>query len=141
MPETATATRTVVVERDIPHPPQKVWRAVTQGALIEEWLMKNDFEPVVGAKFNLRSPPMPQWDGVIDCEVLALEPPARLAYSWTTMGLATVVTMTLTPTRDGTHLRVEQAGFGADREQNIRGAEWGWKSFLGKLETVVAGLD
>jgi uncharacterized protein YndB with AHSA1/START domain len=141
MPETATETRTVVVERDIPHPPQKVWRAVTQGPPIEAWLMKNDFEPVVGHRFSLRSQPMPQWDGVIACEVLAIEPPTRLAYSWTAFGVETVVTMTLTPTPDGTHVRVEQAGFGASQVQNIRGAEWGWKSFTEKLEAVVAGLD
>jgi uncharacterized protein YndB with AHSA1/START domain len=141
MPETAAETRTVVVERDIPHPPQKVWRAVTQAPLIEAWLMKNDFEPVVGHKFNLRSPPQPQWDGVIDCEVLDIEPPTRLAYSWTTMGLATVVVLTLTPAGAGTHVRVEQSGFGEGHERNIKGAEWGWKSFTEKLETVVAGLD
>ena len=70
----ATATRSLVVEREMPHPPEKIWRALTQGALIEEWLMKNDFQPVVGHRFNFRTTPMPRWNGILDCEVLAVEP-------------------------------------------------------------------
>ena len=54
MNNTATETRSVVVEREIPYPPEKIWRALTQPHLIEEWLMKNDFAPVVGHRFNLR---------------------------------------------------------------------------------------
>ena len=65
------ATRSLVVEREMPHPPEKIWRALTQGPLIEEWLMKNDFQPVVGHKFNFRASPMPHWNGVTDCQVLA----------------------------------------------------------------------
>ncbi len=74
MTEAAAATRTVVVERVMPHPPEKIWRALTQSPLIEEWLMQNDFQPVVGHRFNLRSTPMPHWNGVVDCEVLVVEP-------------------------------------------------------------------
>ena len=73
----ATATRSIVVERVMHHTPEKVWRALTQGPLIEEWLMKNDFRPVVGHKFNFRAEPMPQWNGVVDCEVLIVEPNKR----------------------------------------------------------------
>jgi len=76
----ATATHSIVIERMMPHPPEKIWRAVTQGPLIEEWLMKNDFKPVVGHKFNLRSYPMPGWNGVTDCEVLIVEPNKRLRF-------------------------------------------------------------
>jgi len=86
MTELATKTRTLVVERVMPHPPQKVWRALTQGPLMEEWLMQNDFQPVVGRKFNLRSKPMPHWNGVVDCEVQLVEPNKRLAYSWNASG-------------------------------------------------------
>jgi len=68
MTNTATETRSVVVEREIPYPPEKIWRALTQPHLIEEWLMKNDFKPVVGHGFNLRA----DW-GVVDCQVLAVE--------------------------------------------------------------------
>ena len=78
MTNTATETKTVVVERDIAHPPEKLWRALTQPHLIEEWLMKNDFSPVVGHRFNLRG----EWGGVLDCEVLAIEPQKTLSYTW-----------------------------------------------------------
>jgi uncharacterized protein YndB with AHSA1/START domain len=131
-------TTSVVLERDMPHPPEKVWRALTTGALIEDWLMANDFEPTVGHSFKLRMQPVGGWDGVIDCRVLAVEPPERLAYTWASMGLETVVTYTLAPTASGALLRVEQAGFPVGATQNIRGAEWGWNSFLGKLEQLLA---
>ena len=78
MTNTATETRTVVVEREMPHPPEKLWRALTQPHLMEEWLMKNDFKPVVGHHFNLRG----EWGGVLDCEVLAIEPNKELSYTW-----------------------------------------------------------
>ena len=140
--DTDTDTRTLVVERVMPHPPEKVWRALTQGALIEEWLLKNDFQPVVGHHFKLRNEPMPQWDGVIDCEVLSLEPNQRLAYSWNALGLESVVTFTLTPDKDGTRLRMEQAGFrpGRENDRYFQGANYGWQKFLGNLEQLVAKL-
>jgi uncharacterized protein YndB with AHSA1/START domain len=148
MPDTA-ATRSVVVEREMPHPPQKVWRALTQGPLIEEWLMKNDFQPTVGHTFNLRTTPMAHWNGVVDCEVLAVEPNERLSYSWNTSGeeaaegMKTVVTWTLTPTRDGTHVRMEQSGFRPAPEDdfNYRGANYGWPKIVDSLERVVGGLS
>ena len=67
---TASEIRSVVVERDIPHPPEKVWRALTQPHLIAEWLMRNDFVPAIGHRFNLQG----DWGGVLDCEVLSIEP-------------------------------------------------------------------
>ncbi|MDF2809912.1 MAG: polyketide cyclase [Microvirga sp.] len=66
MTGTATETRSVTVEREIPYPPEKIWRALTQPHLIEEWLMKNDFKPVVGHRFDLRA----DW-GAVDCQVMA----------------------------------------------------------------------
>jgi len=75
-------TLSVVVEREIPFPPEKIWRALTQPHLIEEWLMKNDFKPVVGHRFNLRAEPNPRWNGIVDCEVLAVEPSTTLSYAW-----------------------------------------------------------
>lgn len=68
------APRSLVVEREMPHPLEKVWRALTQGPLLGEWLMQNDFQPVVGHKFNFRTTPAPHWNGVVDGEVLAVEP-------------------------------------------------------------------
>ena len=134
-------TRTLVIERDVPHPPEKIWRALTEGSLIEEWLMKNDFKPVVGHRFNFRSTPVPNWDGVIDCEVQAVEPNLRLSYSWGSMGLTSLVTFTLTPTANGTHLRMEQSGFPSEESASYKGANYGWQKFLGNLERVVGGLD
>jgi uncharacterized protein YndB with AHSA1/START domain len=137
----AAATRALVVERVIAHPPEKIWRALTQGALLEEWLMKNDFQPVVGARFSFRTEPMPHWDGVVDCEVLAVEPHRHLAYRWNAAGgLATTVTWTLTPVEGGTRLRMEQEGFGPQDDNNYKGAAYGWPRNIDALEKVVAGL-
>src|SRR5215472_10083897 len=101
MTKTATETRTIIVERELAHPPGKVWRALTQSALIEEWLMKNDFKPAVDHRFNLRG----DW-GAVDCQVLAVDPNKTLSYTWAALGLESVVTWTLTPTPTGTHLRM-----------------------------------
>jgi uncharacterized protein YndB with AHSA1/START domain len=130
------AARSVVIERDMPHPPEKVWRALTQPHLIAEWLMNNDFNPVVDHRFNLRA----EW-GSVDCQVLAVEPHKRLSYTWAALGLESVVTWTLTPTSTGTHLRMEQSGFRTDQQQAYQGAQFGWPRFLGALELVVARLD
>jgi len=136
-----TETRSVIVERELPHPPEKLWRALTQPHLIAEWLMKNDFKPALDHRFTFRMEPQGGWDGVIDCQVLAVEPNKTLSYRWGTLGLGTVVTWTLTPTATGTHLRMEQSGFPMDRPQNYQGAQYGWQKFLANLEQVVARGD
>ena len=133
-------TRAVVVEREIAHPPEKLWRALTQPHLIEEWLMKNDFAPTVGHCFKLRG----EWGGVLDCEVLAVEPHKTLAYSWNfahddaAYALQSVVTFTLTPTQTGTHLRMEQKGFRPEQKQALGGAKHGWEKFFSNLEQTLA---
>jgi uncharacterized protein YndB with AHSA1/START domain len=134
-------TRSLVIEREMPHPPEKIWRALTQSPLIEEWLMKNDFQPVVGHRFNFRATPVPNWNGVVDGEVLVVEPNSRLCYSWGSMGLKSVVAWTLTPTKGGTHVRMEQSGFGSEEDAYYKGASYGWQKFIGSLERVVGGLD
>ncbi|HEX4031632.1 MAG TPA: SRPBCC domain-containing protein [Terracidiphilus sp.] len=136
-----TSTRSVIVEKEFPHPPQKVWRALTESSLIAQWLMENDFQPLAGHSFTLRMAPAPNWNGVIDCQVIAVEPGRTLSYTWGAFGLESVVTFTLTPTDAGTHLRMEHAGFGPDQEAAYKGANYGWQKFLGGLEQVVAGLD
>lgn len=137
----AAASLSVVIEREMPHPPEKIWRALTQGALIEEWLMKNDFQPVVGHRFNFHSNPVPGWDGVIGGEVLVLEPNSKLTYSWETMGARSIVAWTLTPTKGGTLVRMEQDGFRSQTDASYKGATYGWTKFIGKMESVVAGLN
>jgi uncharacterized protein YndB with AHSA1/START domain len=133
--------RIAVVEREIAQPAEKIWRALTQPHLIEEWLMKSDFKPVEGHKFTLRNEPRPDVKVVIDCEVLEVEPNKTLSYTWQAFGTETVVTFTLTPTATGTVLRVEQSGFGPDQEQAYRGAKAAWKQFLKNLEQVSARPD
>jgi uncharacterized protein YndB with AHSA1/START domain len=136
MTTTSTETLSVVVEREVSFPPEKIWRALTQPHLIEEWLMKNDFAPAKDHRFTLRG----DW-GSVDCRVLAIEPNKSLSYSWDAMGLESVVTWTLTPTAAGTHLRMEQSGFRPDQQQAYQGAKFGWQRFLGNLEAVLAQAD
>jgi uncharacterized protein YndB with AHSA1/START domain len=115
MTQTVTETRAVVVEREIPYSPEKIWRALTEPHLIEEWLMKNDFELVADHKFNLRG----DW-GAVDCQVLKVQPLRTLSYSWAAHGLESVVTWTLTPTSKGTNLRIgellRQTGAGPEED-------------------------
>jgi uncharacterized protein YndB with AHSA1/START domain len=132
----ATETLSVVVERDIPFPPEKLWRALTQPHLIEEWLMKNDFVPARDHRFSLRA----DW-GSVDCQVLAIEPHKTLSYTWCAMGLESVVTWTLTPTSTGTHLRMEHTGFRPEHQQAHRGAQYGWQKFIGALEQLLGRID
>jgi uncharacterized protein YndB with AHSA1/START domain len=147
MTEPGPATRSLVVEREMPHPPEKIWRALTQSPLIADWLMQNDFQPIVGHRFNFRAAPMAHWNGVTDCEVLIVEPGERLSYRWNASGeeaatgIRTIVTWTLTPTESGTHVRMEQSGFRPEHEGNYQGAHYGWQRYVASLERVVAGLE
>ena len=138
---TTAATRSLVIEKELSHPPEKIWRALTQGPLIKEWLMENDFQPVVGHKFSFRSTPTPHWNGVVDSEVLVVEPDKKLSYSWSSLGLVSVVVWTLVETSGGTLVRMEQSGFRPDQEASYQGANYGWRKFIGALERVVAGLQ
>lgn len=136
MNEMSPNTRSVVVERELSHPPEKVWRALTQPHLIAEWLMKADFSPVVGHRFDFRA----EW-GAVNCEVLAIEPNETLSYSWGDHDLKSVVTWTLTPTDGGTLLRMEQTGFRSDQPRYYGGAKAGWPQFFANLERLLARLD
>ena len=141
MNEASTQTRSVIVERELPHPPEKIWRALTQPHLIEEWLMKSDFQPIVGRRFNLRRTPKPDVNIVVDCEVLVVEPNRTLSYTWAAFDLVGVVTWTLTPTRTGTHLRMEQSGFRPDQKRAYGGAKGGWRRIVVQLEQVLGRMD
>jgi uncharacterized protein YndB with AHSA1/START domain len=129
-------TLSVVVEREMAYAPEKIWRALTQPHLIEEWLMKNNFQSVVGHRFDLTA----DW-GSVGCEVLVVEPNKTLSYTWSAYGLESVVTWTLTPTSTGTYLRMEQSGFRPDQQQAYNGAKYGWQRFFGNLEQVLAKLE
>jgi uncharacterized protein YndB with AHSA1/START domain len=143
MTDTATETLSTIVEREFAYPPEKLWRALTQPHLIAEWLMPNDFSPAIGHQFKLTG----DWGGVLDCEVLAIEPCETLSYRWDypnddpTYDLRSVVTFTLTPTGTGTHLRMEQVGFRPEQKQAHQGAQFGWQKFLGNLDALLERVD
>jgi uncharacterized protein YndB with AHSA1/START domain len=135
-------SRSVVIERDFAHPPEKLWRALTQPHLIAEWLMKNDFALAVGHRFQLQG----EWGGTLDCEVLVVEANRVLSYSWNfdyddpALRLRSIVTFTLTKSAAGTRLRVEQAGFLPEQKRAYGGARAGWERMLAQLEQVVDHL-
>ena len=139
-PSNTATPRSLVIEREMAHAPEKIWRALTEGSLIRQWMMENDFQPSVGHKFNFRATPVPNWNGIINSEVLIVEPSSRLSYTWNSMGLDWVVTWTLTPTKTGTLLRFEQSGFRPDQDQAYKGANYGWQKFIGGLEKLVGEL-
>ena len=137
MNEPAEQTRSVVLEKTFPHSPAKLWRALTEPKLLAEWLLRTDFAPEIGREFQFRNEPVGNWDGIIDCKVIALDPPAHLSYSWRAFGLESLVQFTLTPTEGGTHVRMEHSGFRADQQAAYQGASYGWNKFLGNLERLL----
>jgi uncharacterized protein YndB with AHSA1/START domain len=134
-------SESISFEFDLHHGPEKVWRALTDPALLSEWLL-----PVVGlalepgATFTLKTQPYPGWDGTVSCRMLEIEAHRKLSYSWVVgeMGLDTVVTFTLTPTASGTRLSLVQSGFKPEQKQSFGGARYGWKLMGGKLATLLA---
>jgi uncharacterized protein YndB with AHSA1/START domain len=124
-------TDTILVEYDLPHAPAKVWRALTEPALLEAWLMKNDIRAEVGHRFTMKAQPMPGWDGTVRCEVLEVDAPRRLVYTWVggneTHRLDTVVKWTLTPTPSGTRLLLEHSGFLPDNAFAFDALARGWR--------------
>ena len=148
-----TATRDIVVEDVLPHPPEKVWTALTTAELIGRWLMPNDFEPVVGKRFTFTTRPIGAWDGVVQCEVLEVVPLRRLVYSWKGgvdadngkenygSRLDSVVTWTLQPEGKGTRLRMVHAGFRSPQNDFAYGAmSSGWQRIVGKISEIAATL-
>ena len=136
-------TDSIAFEVELPHPPEKVWRALTDPALLGEWLLPvTGFELELGAAFTFKTQPFPGWDGTVSCRMLELEPHRKLSYAWVVgeMVLDTVVTFTLTPTDAGTRLFLVQSGFKPDQKQNFGGARYGWKMMCGKLVDVLARL-
>jgi uncharacterized protein YndB with AHSA1/START domain len=136
-------TRSIVVERTMPHSAEKVWRALTTSEVIARWLMPNDFALQPGHRFNFRSTPIPNaWNGVTDCEVIEIDAPWKLVYSWSASGdeaangLKTVVTWTLTKVEGGTHVRMEQSGFRPQDEMGRKMMGGGWPGILGRLDEV-----
>jgi uncharacterized protein YndB with AHSA1/START domain len=143
-----SAAQTIEFEYQLPQPPTKVWRALTESELIARWLMPNDFRAEVGHRFQFRAPPMPHWDGIVRCEVLEVDAPRRLRISWVGGSkeagsyLDTTVTWTLTPTESGgTVLRLEHAGFLPTNKFALEGMSKGWGGHIRqRLEALLAEL-
>ena len=127
-------SESISFEFDLQHSPEKVWRALTDPALVAEWLLPViglELEP--GASFTFKTQPYPGWDGTVNCRILEIEPQRKLSYTWAVPFLDTVVTFTLTPTASGTRLYVVQSGFKPDQRREFGGARYGWKMMGGKL--------
>jgi uncharacterized protein YndB with AHSA1/START domain len=128
-------------EFDLPHAPGKVWRALTDPALLEQWLLPVvglELEP--GAEFTFHAPQQPGWDGTVDCRLLEIDAQRKLRYSWIVGDIDTVVAFTLTPTASGTRLSLVQSGFKPDQKRNLAGARYGWKMMGGKLVDLLGRI-
>ncbi len=134
-------TDAISFEFDLHHPPEKVWRALTEPDLLAQWLLPAiDLKLAPGAEFTLKTQPYPGWDGTVNCRFIEIEPQKVLSYAWTVPFLDTVVTFTLTPTAAGTHLSLVQSGFKPDQKQEFGGARYGWKLMGGKLVDLLAQI-
>ena len=140
---TASAqTESIAFEFDLPHSPEKVWRALTDPVLLAEWLLPViDLRLEPGAAFRFKTQPYPGWDGTVQCRLVEIEAPRTLSYTWSVPFLDTVVTFTLTPTESGTRLSLVQSGFKPDQRQNFGGARYGWKMMGGKLVDLLARIS
>ena len=135
-------TESLSFEFDLQHPAEKVWRALTDPALLAEWLLPVfDLKLEPGAAFMFKTQAYPGWDGTVNCRMIEIEAQRKLSYAWTVPFLDTVVTFTLTRTTTGTQLRMEQRGFRPDQQQAFGGAKAGWQQFFAKLEQVLARAD
>lgn len=135
--------RDIVHEMEYPHPPERVWRAITEPAQIGQWLMKTDFRPVAGARYRMDAKPQPGWRGWVEGEVLEVVPHRRLVYTWEgSPGEVTTVTWELEPTAKGTRLRLRHAGFKGLRGMISRLAMnggWGKKLLREGIPDVLDG--
>lgn len=134
---------TVSVNVELNSPINRVWHALTDPATISKWMMfeTDDFRPVVGHKFQFRMESDPKWTVIVDCEVLTVDEPHRLSYTWgvEAQGHQTTVTWTLMESAEGgTRLHLEQSGFRSEAKQEIGGAKSGWMHMLEQLKGLLA---
>ena len=135
-------TDEVSFEVELAHPPQKVWRALTEPELIGQWLLSvAEMQLEEGAAFRLQAPPQPGWDGTVQGRFLEIQPHSRLRYAWVVGDIDTEVTFTLTPVDAGTHLAIVQSGFREDQKRNFGGARYGWRMMGDKLVDVLGRLS
>ncbi len=134
---------TVVLDFEVHSPVERVWHALTQADMLSRWMLfdATDFRPVVGHKFQLRGKPTTGWTGVVACEVLEVDEPHRLSYTWGVEANEhhTTVTWTLTGADGGvTRLHLEQSGFASHATQEIGGAKYGWMAMVDQLQQMLA---
>lgn len=122
---------------------EKLWAALTDSNKLAKWVvnnqtgvpMENDFKPIVGHRFQFRTQPSEYWDGIVDGEVLIVDEPNRLSYTWGSGDEKHTVTWTLQDLGDGkVNLHLEQTGISNEPARN--GAKYGWSNWcrlLGKL--------
>ncbi len=131
----------IALDFDLPHAPEKVWRALTEPGLLTQWLLPVlDLKLEPGAEFTFQAEPQPNWDGKVNCRFLEIEPQRKLRWTWVVGDIDTVVTFTLTPTASGTQLSIVQSGFKPHQKRNFAGARYGWKMMSGKLVDLLAQL-
>jgi uncharacterized protein YndB with AHSA1/START domain len=134
-------TESILFEFDLHHSPEKVWRALTDPALLAEWLLPVvDLELEPEAAFTFKALPQPGWDGAVNCRFLEIEAQKKLSYTWVVGDIDTIVTFTLMPTASGTRLVLVQSGFKPDQKRNFAGARYGWKMMGGKLVELLARI-
>lgn len=120
---------------------EQVWNALTDSDMLAKWIWENDFKPIVGHKFQFRAEPNEWWDGIVDGEVLVIDEPNKLSYTWVSAGESTTVTWTLKEGSDGiVHLHLDQTGFSEETkatEGAIEGAKHAWKEMGNQLKKVL----
>jgi uncharacterized protein YndB with AHSA1/START domain len=137
----------VRIVRDYPHPPSKVWRVLTEPALMALWGMRPEgYQSLVGTRFKLIGEPNKHWRGFVECVVLEVREPSKLRYSWVgdDNGSETIVSYTLEALPAGTRLRFEHGGFrglnGLFMTQLIMGPGWR-KTLRTELPAVLEEID
>lgn len=122
-------------ERTYPHPVHAVWQALTDPRAIRQWWLDTDFEPVAGRRFFFKDKAQGTWDGMVQGQVLEVQPERLVRFTWKGGGADTVVTYQLEPTGDGgTRLRLQHDGFKGLGGLFLRAMlGFGWSDFVGKL--------
>ena len=143
-------TKSIKHQFFFPHPKETVWEYLTKSELLEQWLMKNNFQPIIGHEFQFRTNPIPSldFDGICYCKVLEIIPFKKLSYSWKggprkgEITLDSVVIWKLVPSEKGTELFLEHSGF--EKKENLNffnGLKHGWTEKLRKIEVLLNELQ
>lgn len=116
---------------------EKLRSALTEAGKLEKWIMANNFKPVVGHRFQFRTEPNEWWDGLIEGEVLLVEPPTKISYTWGTGEEQHTVVWTLQDLGDGKiNLHLDQTGF--SNPYGVEGAKSGWSAWHEELAKLLA---